>query len=69
MLNKRKIKKFLGELALVSDILSGLIGIFFFLWFFDMHTIDITITRQGPLFMRNPFHAQSMAFLEERESV
>ena len=45
MLNKKKIKKFLGELAFVSIILSGLIGIFFFLWFFDAHTIDITITR------------------------
>ena len=45
MNNKKKIKKFLGELAFVSIILSGLIGIFFFLWFFDAHTIDITITR------------------------
>ena len=45
MLNKRKIKKFLGELAFVSVLLCGLIGIFFFLWFFDVHTFDITITR------------------------
>jgi len=42
---KKKIKKFLGELAFVSILLCGLIGIFFFLWFFDVHTFDITITR------------------------
>jgi len=45
--NKKKIKKFLGEIAFTFIILCGLIGIFFFLWFFDVHTFDITITRRA----------------------
>ena len=51
MLNKRKIKKFLGELAFVSVILCGLIGLFFFLWFVDVHSFEIVITKES----RGPF--------------
>ena len=47
MNNKRKIKKFLGELVFVSIVIGGLLGLFFSLWFVDVHTFDIVITR-GP---------------------
>jgi len=49
--HKRKIKKFLGEIAFTFIILSGMIGIFYFLWFFDVHTFEIVITRES----RGPF--------------
>ena len=48
MLNKKKIKKFLGELVFVSIIIGGLLGLFFSLWFVDVHNFEIVITRQGP---------------------
>jgi len=43
-----KLKKQFGEILFTFIIITGLVGIFFFLWFVDVHTFDITITRQGP---------------------
>ena len=43
----KRIKKFLAEVFFVFFIISGLVGLFYFLWFFDGHTMEITVTR-GP---------------------
>ena len=45
MISKKKLKKFGGEILFTIIILTGLIGIFFFLWFVDVHTFEIVITR------------------------
>ena len=52
MITKKKLKKFGGEILFTIIILTGLIGIFYFLWFVDVHTFEIVITRDrypGPL--------------------
>ena len=46
-----KLKKQLSEILFTFIILTGLIGIFYFLWFVDVHTFEITITRES----RGPF--------------
>ena len=43
----KRVKKFLEEAFFLFCILSGLVGLFYFLWFFDVHTLEITVTR-GP---------------------
>ena len=45
MISKKKLKKFGGEILFTIIILTGLTGIFFFLWFVDVHTFEIVITR------------------------
>ena len=49
-LNKKKLKKFGVELVFVVMILGGLIGLFYSLWFVDVHTFEIIVTpkRTGP---------------------
>ena len=44
--NKKKLKKFGGEILFTIIILTGLIGIFYSLWFVDVHTFEIIITRE-----------------------
>ena len=51
MITKKKLKKFGGEILFTIIILTGLIGIFYTLWFVDVHTFEITITRES----RGPF--------------
>ena len=51
-LSKKKLKKFGVELVFVVMILGGLIGLFYSLWFVDVHTFDIIIT---PKHSRGPF--------------
>ena len=46
-LSKKKIKKFGVELVFVVMILGGLIGLFYSLWFIDVHTFEIVITPKG----------------------
>ena len=43
-LNKKKLKKFGVELVFVVMILGGLIGLFYSLWFVDVHTFEIVVT-------------------------
>ena len=50
-MSKIKLKKQLGEILFTFIILTGLIGIFYFLWFVDVHTFEIVITRKS----RGPF--------------
>ena len=49
-LSKKKIKKFGAELVFIVIVLGGLVGLFYSLWFVDVHTFDIVITpiRPGP---------------------
>ena len=51
MITKKKLKKFGGEILFTIIILTGLTGIFFFLWFVDVHTFEIVIRRES----RGPF--------------
>ena len=51
LLNKKKIRKFGAELVFIVIVLGGLIGLFYSLWFVDVHTFDIVITREA----RGPF--------------
>ena len=44
-LSKKKIRKFGVELVFVVMILGGLIGLFYSLWFVDVHTFEIVVTR------------------------
>ena len=44
---KKKIKRFLADILFVFVICGGMMGLFYFLWFVDVHTFDIVITR-GP---------------------
>ena len=46
-LNKKKIRKFGAELVFIVIVLGGLIGLFYSLWFVDVHTFDIVITRES----------------------
>ena len=48
--SKKKLKKFGVELVFVVMILGGLIGLFYSLWFVDVHTFEIIVTpkRTGP---------------------
>jgi len=48
MLISKRLKKQLGEILFTFIILTGLIGTFYILWFVDVHTFEIVITRQGP---------------------
>ena len=41
---KKKIKKFGAELVFIVIVLGGLIGLFYSLWFVDVHTFEIVIT-------------------------
>ena len=50
MISKR-LKKQLGEILFTFIILAGLIGIFYSLWFVDVHTFELIITRES----RGPF--------------
>ena len=50
MISKR-LKKQLSEILFTFIIVTGLIGIFYFLWFVDVHTFEIVITRES----RGPF--------------
>ena len=43
-LSKKKIKKFGAELVFIVIVLGGLIGLFYSLWFVDVHTFEIIIT-------------------------
>jgi hypothetical protein len=43
-LSKKKLKKFGVELVFVVIILGGLIGLFYSLWFVDVHTFEIVVT-------------------------
>ena len=45
MISKKKIRKFGVELVFVVVILGGLIGLFYSLWFVDVHTFEIIVTR------------------------
>ena len=45
MISKKKIRKFGVELVFVVMILGGLIGLFYSLWFVDVHTFEIIVTR------------------------
>jgi hypothetical protein len=47
-LSKKKIRKFGAELVFVAIVLGGLIGLFYSLWFIDVHTFDIVITPKRP---------------------
>ena len=42
---KKKIKKFGAELVFIVIVLGGLIGLFYSLWFVDVHTFEIIVTR------------------------
>ena len=42
---KKKIKKFGAELVFIVIVLGGLIGLFYSLWFIDVHTFEIIVTR------------------------
>ena len=44
---KQRLKKQLGEILFTFIILTGLIGIFYFLWFVDVQTFEIVITRES----------------------
>ena len=44
-LSKKKIKKFGAELVFVAIVLGGLIVLFYSLWFIDVHTFEIVVTR------------------------
>ena len=44
-LNKKKLKKFGVELVFVTIVLGGLIVLFYSLWFIDVHTFEIVVTR------------------------
>ena len=44
---KKKIKKFGAELVFIVIVLGGLIGLFYSLWFIDVHTFEIVITPKG----------------------
>ena len=44
MISKKKLKKFGVELVFVVMILGGLIGLFYSLWFVDVHTFEIVVT-------------------------
>jgi len=48
MISKKKLKKFGGELVFIVITLGGLIGLFYFLWFVDVHTFEIVITPKRP---------------------
>ena len=48
MISKKKIRKFGVELVFVVVILGGLIGLFYSLWFVDVHTFEIVITPKRP---------------------
>ena len=43
--SKKKIKKFGAELVFVAIVLGGLIVLFYSLWFVDVHTFEIVVTR------------------------
>ena len=43
-LNKKKIRKFGAELVFIVIVLGGLIGLFYSLWFVDVHTFEIVVT-------------------------
>ena len=45
MISKKKIRKFGVELVFVVMILGGLIVLFYSLWFVDVHTFEIVVTR------------------------
>ena len=47
----KRLRKQLSEILFTSIILAGLMGIFYFLWFVDVHTFEIVITRKS----RGPF--------------
>ena len=47
-LSKKKIKKFGAELVFIVIVLGGLIGLFYSLWFVDVHTFEIIITPKSP---------------------
>ena len=52
LINSKRLRKQLSEILFTFIILTGLVGIFFFLWFVDVHTFEIVITRDrhpGPL--------------------
>jgi len=46
-LSKKKIRKFGAELVFIVIVLGGLIGLFYSLWFVDVHTFEIVITPKG----------------------
>lgn len=48
MIDKKRLKKISGELMFIVIVLGGLIGLFYSLWFVDVHTFDITITPKHP---------------------
>ena len=44
-----RLKKQLSDILFTVIILTGLIGLFYSLWFVDVHTFELVITRaQGP---------------------
>ena len=47
----KRLKKQLSEILFTFIILAGLMGIFLTLWFVDVHTFEIVITRES----RGPF--------------
>ena len=47
LITKKKIKKFGAELVFIVIVLGGLIGLFYSLWFVDVHTFQIVITPKG----------------------
>ena len=47
LITKKKIKKFGAELVFIVIVLGGLIGLFYSLWFVDVHTFQIIITPKG----------------------
>ena len=48
IIDKKRLKKISGELMFIVIVLGGLIGLFYSLWFVDVHTFDITITPKLP---------------------
>ena len=48
IIDKKRLKKISGELMFIVIVLGGLIGLFYSLWFVDVHTFDITITPKHP---------------------